>query len=157
MSSKNILWPLSIVLAFVAGTLVPIPRSSTILAQSTQAQSAKYVEVDYMKTQPGKEADYVRMERETWKAIHQERIKNGQLRSWALYSVRFPAGDDEKYDYITVNAFDRFAQLENPYSDFERMLTKVHPNRKMSDLEQEIGSARRLVRSDIWQLIDETR
>jgi hypothetical protein len=110
-----------------------------------------------MKAQPGKEADYVRMERETWKPLHEERIKRGQLRSWAFYGLRFPSGDDEKYDFVTINAFDRFAQLENPYADLDRMLSTGQPNRKMADLEQETSANRRLVRSEVWQLIDETR
>jgi len=159
MSFKKIVWALSIGLAFFAGTLVPVgsQRSSTVLAQSPQTKPPKYLEVDYMKVQPGKDSDYLRVEQETWKPMHQERIKKGELRSWALYGVRFPFGTDEKYDYITVNTFDRFGQLENPFADLGEIFKKVHPNMKADDLEQQTNATRHLIRSEVWQLIDETQ
>ncbi len=72
MGFKKILWVLSIGLAFFAGTLVPIgsQRSSTLLAQAPQAKPAKYLEVDYMKVQPGKDSDYLRVEQQIWKPMH---------------------------------------------------------------------------------------
>jgi hypothetical protein len=90
MGFEKIHWPLSIGLPFIAGTLMPIggQRSSTVLAQSQQAKPPKYLEVDYMKVQPGKHSDYVRVEHEIWKPLHQERIGKGELRSWGLYGLR---------------------------------------------------------------------
>ena len=81
MSFKKILWALAIGLAFFAGTLVPIgsQRSSTVLAQAPQAKPPKYLEVDYMKVQPGKDSDYLRVEQQIWKPMHQERIRKGQV------------------------------------------------------------------------------
>ncbi len=72
MGFKKILWVLSIGLAFFAGTLVPIgsQRSSTLLAQAPQAKPAKYLEVDCMKVQPGKDSDYLRVEQQIWKPMH---------------------------------------------------------------------------------------
>jgi hypothetical protein len=110
-----------------------------------------------MKVQPGKHSDYVRVEHEIWRPLHQERIGKGELRSWGLYGLRFPSGTDEEYDYITVSTFDRFGQLEDPLSDLVQVLTKVHPNMKIDELLQQTEAARHRVRSEVWQLIDETR
>lgn len=138
--------PVVAVTSFFAGTLVP--------AVSTDTKSAKYIEVDYMKTNPGKDADYLKIEQEMWKPLHQERIKQGLVRSWSLYRVQFPSGAAEKYDYVTVNAFDQFGQLENPYANFDKVLTKVHPGVKVDDLGDRTEKARSLVRSEVWVLID---
>jgi hypothetical protein len=51
--------PLVAVTSFLAGTLAPGVSSDT--------KSPKYFEVDYMKVNPGKEADYLKVEREDWK------------------------------------------------------------------------------------------
>src|SRR5262249_21650048 len=122
MRLREMLWPFSIVLAFLTGTLMPFTVSRTsALAQSPQGTLPRYAQVDYMKTLPGKEPEYIRLERETWKPLHQARVKNGQLRSWAFFSVRFPSGMDEKYDFVTINTFDRFDQLEEPFANFARL------------------------------------
>ena len=142
MSFKKVVWALAIGLAFFAGTLVPVGsrQSSTVLAQAPQAKPPKYLEVDYMKVQPGKDSDYLRVER-----------------SWALYNVRFPFGTEEKYDYVTVNTFDRFGQLEDPFTDLGEIFKKVHPNMKVDDIGQQTEATRHLVRSEVWQLMDETQ
>jgi len=133
------------VTSFFVGTLVP--------AAKTDTKSPKYVQVNYMKASPGKDADYLKVEREMWKPLHQERIKQGLIRSWSLYGLQFPSGTDEKYDYATVEAFDQFSQLENPYSNIDKMLEKVHPGVKVDDFIDRTEKTRNLVRSEVWVLI----
>ncbi len=138
--------PVVAVTSFFAGTLVP--------AASTDTKSPKYIEVDYMKVSPGKDADYLKIEQEMWKPLHQERIKQGLVRSWSLYALQFPSGSAEKYDYVTVNAFDQFSQLENPYANADKMLAKLHPGVKADDFIDRTDKTRSLVRSEVWVLID---
>jgi hypothetical protein len=138
--------PVVAVTSFFVGTLVP--------AASTDTKAAKYFEVAYMKASPGKDADYLKIEQEMWKPLHQELIKQGMVRSWSLYGLQFPSGTAEKYDYVTVNAFDQFGQLENPYANFDKALTKVHPGVKVDDFIDRTEKARNLVRSEVWVLID---
>jgi hypothetical protein len=120
MSRNNFPWAMATILAFFAGALVPnggMQHAAVAMQVAAQPKSPKYVEIDYMKVEPGKDSDYVRLEKEIWKPLHQQRIKNGQLRSWAVYGLRFPFGTEEKYDYVTVNSYDQFAQLESPYAN----------------------------------------
>ena len=143
----NYFWmPLVAATSFLAGTLAPGVSSDT--------KSPKYFEVDYMKVNPGKEADYLKLEREDWKPLHQERIKAGQIRSWSLYALQFPSGTDEKYDYVTVNAFDQFGQLENPYANAQTMFARVHPGVKVNEFLDRTEKTRNLVRSEVWVLVD---
>ena len=51
--------PFVTVVSFLAGTLVPVARTDT--------PSPKYFMVSYMKVNPGKDADYLKLEQETWK------------------------------------------------------------------------------------------
>ena len=65
----------------------------------------KYVEINFMKTLPGKEEEYVRQEKEIYKPIHQEFIKNGNRTGWGLSQLISPLADGSKYNYVTSNAF----------------------------------------------------
>ena len=89
-----------------------------------------------------------------WKPIHQDYVKNGKKRSWSFYWVQFPSGADEKYDYVTVNSFDNFAQLEEPYTNLPEVVKKIHPNMKIEEFGEKTQSPRRLVREEMWMLID---
>jgi hypothetical protein len=159
MSRNNFLWALATVLAFFAGALIPSGGTQSAAAMQTavQPKSPKYLEINYMKVEPAKNDDYVRMEKDIWKPLHQHRIKNGQLRSWAMYGMKFPFGTDEKYDYVTFNAYDQFTQLEDPYGNAAQLLIKLHPNMKPEDLARQTNSARKLVRSEVWELVDEAQ
>jgi hypothetical protein len=145
MKARYVWLPLVIVSAFLAGTLVPIGK--------TQQKSPKYIEVTYMKVDPSRESDYVKLERELWKPLHQERIKEGKLRAWHLFGVKFPFGTDEKYSYVTMNTFDELSQLENP--GIEQLLGKVHPGLKPDDFINRTFKSRDLVRGEVWVLIDQ--
>ncbi len=147
MKARYVWLPLVIVSSFLAGTLVP--------AANTQQKPPKYFEIDYMKVDPIKESDYLKLEREQWKPLHQERIKEGKIRSWYLFGIQFPSGTDEKYNYVTVNAFDQFGQLEDPYADADKLLAKVHPGMKVDDFLSRTVQGRNLVRSEVWVLIDQ--
>ena len=140
------------VLVFLAGTLIP-----TALTQSETKNP--YVMVNYMKVDPAKEAEYAQMEIETWKPIHQQRVKDGKLLAWMLYSVRFPRGDGMEYGYLTVEEYKNIEDVEESYGsdkEFAALLKKVHPKRSQADLLKEALSNRSLVRSELLRLVDKT-
>ena len=132
--------------SFLAGTIVPTAKP--------QPAMTRYLQVDYMKVEPGKVPEYLSLEQDLWKPIHQARVKDGTLKAWSLYGVQFPSGTDEKYNFVTLNVFDQFQGLEAPLSGFEELVAKAHPDTKISDFSNRTNSARRLVRSEVWSLID---
>lgn len=141
----------NIVLVFCILFLSVLICSPTLLAQD-QSPSTIYVEVDYMKAKSG---EYVALEKDIWKALHQERIKNGDIVGWYLYSVRFPYGEGVKYDYVTVTIYDDLAKLEEPYKDFEAWVKKVHPDMDVNKLNEKTSASRDLVWGEVFTIIDE--
>jgi hypothetical protein len=137
--------------SFLAGTLAPIAM--------TQPSDPKYVRIDYMKVDPYKTNSYLKMEREIWKPIHQQLVNDGKIRSWSLYEVRFPQGDNLEYGYLTFTIFNKFQDLEteNDFTVFTDVLKKVHPKRTPAALEVNTLDNRKLVRSEVWKLVDNTR
>ncbi len=114
----------------------------------------KYVQIDYMKVEPGKGEQYVKMEQGPWKTIHQAQIKNKNIESWALYSVRYPSGSGREYDFATATIFSEYAAMENPYKGIE--FEKMHPHLSNQEFGQQTAAARKLIRSDVFYTIDRT-
>ena len=146
MTLRRLLVPALVPTAFVAGTAV-----STAFTQ--QGQPAPIVmEIDFMKVAPDKEDDYLRLERELWKPVHQERIRTGQLRSWTLYSVRYPFGADQAYSFVTVNEYNTLADADR---SSEEAFARVHPKVPLQEILRRTFAARQLVRGEIWYRLDQ--
>ncbi|MCB0583611.1 MAG: hypothetical protein KDD10_30300, partial [Phaeodactylibacter sp.] len=60
----------------------------------------RYYAIDYMKVEPGKHDDYLKLEK-AWKKIHEANIKAGKYSYWTLTSVLYPSGAEEAYNYVT--------------------------------------------------------
>jgi hypothetical protein len=152
MNHKHLIIAIVIAISFLAGALIP-----TALTQS--ASQSQYALVSYMKVDPGKEGAYVQMEREVWKPIHQQRVKDGKLQSWLLYAVRFPGGDNREYGFLTVETYKSIQDAEGAYDSAAAMtslLKKVHPNMSVEQLMSQASSSRSLVRSEVIKLVDRT-
>ncbi len=100
--------------------------SFILISQDTQQT---FFIVETMKSTPGKTDEYVKAEREVWKRIHQERVKQGLITGWNFYAVRSPSGSSAPYDYVTVTLVNGWDKLENPWGNMlaagaEKLLTK---------------------------------
>ncbi|MGH7651125.1 MAG: hypothetical protein ACREMS_04715 [Gemmatimonadaceae bacterium] len=143
--------------------LFALPVASLILhAPASPAQqpaqnpvARRYVVLDYMKVAPGKDNDYVRLEREVWKPFHAQRIKDKRLVAWELYDVRYTADTHRDYDYVTVNVYDNLAATDDQTGNVE-MFQRMHPGNDGARLLAETDAARQTVRSEIWELLDRT-
>jgi hypothetical protein len=136
--------------SFVAGTL-----TSAALSQGQQSPPPAVVEVDFMKPERGQEEAYYRLETETWKRIHQERVRQGHMRSWALYGRQYPSGTANDYDYVTVNVYGSFADADRDLTQLIReVLPRINPKLPADSLFQQTDRARKLVRGEIWRLLD---
>jgi hypothetical protein len=112
----------------------------------------KYILIDYMKVEPGKGQQYIKMEQDLWKAVHKAQIENKNIESWAVYSVRYPSGTNREYDFTTATLFSNFGALENPYKGIE--IEKIHPHMTSQEFGQRTSSARKLIRSDVFYTME---
>lgn len=112
--------------------------------------NGKYAVVDFMKSTPGKEAQYVKMEKDVFMPIHKERMKLGVIKNWGLYQKVMPYNMDSDYDYTTVNFIDDINSILDP--KYEQALKKALPNQDINKLIQQTEAARKMKRSEIWRL-----
>jgi len=129
-----------------------IYRSVTGLHMNPGAPPTKYVSLDFMKTMPGKDADYEKMEKETWMPIHKERVNLGVIKDWEVYAKLMPYNANDEFDYVTGQFFDDLSAVENP--KYQESFTKAWPNRDAGKMIQDAESTRKMVKNELWSLID---
>jgi hypothetical protein len=114
------------------------------------APPSKYMEVDLMHPATGKTMEYIKMEKETYLPLHNERIKMGILKSWGLYEKIMPVDTRMEYEYVTVNFYDDLNKLGEGYSE---SVKKLFPQKDTTSMMNETMATRTMVQSGIWKLI----
>jgi hypothetical protein len=131
---------------------------TSVLGQGTTGQASpppaqrRYALLDYIKIEPGKNADYRKMEQEVWMPIHRERIKAGIITGWALWGVGFPGGTAREYDVVGITYFPNLTAVENSYPP--EIFTKAHPNMTAAERNSRTAPTRRIVRSELITILE---
>jgi hypothetical protein len=139
-------------------TLTAITKNFTSIRTSIKTEIFKgidglgsgmqpYYEMNFMKTNDGQENEYVRQEKEIYKPIHQEFIKDGKRTSWGLSQLIVPVAEGSQYNYVTSNAF---TDWDKSYSitidDYYTTYNKLFPKTTAPQ------SARKMVKTEVWKL-----
>jgi len=107
----------------------------------------KYVEINFMKSLPGKEDEYVRQEKEVYKPIHQEFINRGNRSAWYFNQLIVPLAEGSKYNYGTANYFNDWDKSYSVSVDeYGKIFTKLFPKTSIPE------SARTIVKTEVWKL-----
>ena len=136
----------SCALCFAIGTLVPIRRTH---AQDNTSNRTYYV-VDYMKSRPGQ--DPFKMERDLWKPLHQDRLKNGNIMSWAVMAPVL-AGP-HNYDYITVTGYRSMEAYSKPGMSMQSLAEKIWGKDKLQSSMTQTVQARDMLGSEMYAVVD---
>jgi hypothetical protein len=121
------------------------------------ANPSKYVQVDFMRTTPGKENEYVKAEKESFKPVHAEFLKQGKKDDWGLYSLDMPYSETGNYNFITANFFSNLNQMTS--GNYAEAFKKLFPNQDINTVWTNMNGLRKIVRSELWKLgvyVDET-
>jgi len=135
----------------VVGALLFCTGSSALAQAGAQPSKYRYLTIDYHKPEPGKTRDYVQLEKEYWKPLHQERVKLGRILSWKLYAVIFPSGEHNEYDFVVLTEFAGLADLDSSYAGVDRR--KILGESRYAELGRKTTSARKLLREDLVALL----
>lgn len=112
----------------------------------------KYVQLGFMKVRDGMNDEYVNVERDVWKPVHQILTDDGKRAGWTLWAMALPGGTGSWHDFVTSNLFISYAQMtEGSYPD---AFKKAHPEKDMQALFDRTERSRNLVRNEVWELVD---
>lgn len=90
------------------------------------AQDKLYLTVELMKVDNEQEGAYWQTEK-FWEKIHEQRIKNGDIIGWDLWRLQ-PGGEDQHYQYMTVNLYDDPVKMMSGEGDFNAALEAAYPD-----------------------------
>jgi len=120
-------------------------------SETSPTEPAAYFVVNWMTVEPGNASDYLNMEREIYKPVHEESIKGNFRSGWSLWS-RF-MGNQLQEQYATADAFSSWSQMMQEFS-YEEILKKVHPDKNIDELNEMTLKLRTMGRSEVWKLLD---
>jgi hypothetical protein len=126
-------------------------------AQAPSAAAAKqptYMVVEFMKVPDGKEDAWLKLEREAWKPTHALRVKEGLIQSWSVIAQTMPGDESHGPVFATVTTFRGWPDPTK--TDWTGMLQKANPRGDGNALMQQTGAARKIVRSEVWQVLEQT-
>ena len=149
----------AVIVSFCAGALItPVFTQGQATSQapptSAAASQPSFMLVEFMKVAEGKQAEWIKLERETWKPMHALRVKNGSIQSWSAISQWVPGDAPHGGTYATVTTFRGFPDPTN--LNFEALFKQAHPQGDMEAVSRQTQAARSIVRSEIWQVLEQT-
>jgi Zn-dependent M28 family amino/carboxypeptidase len=112
----------------------------------------KYAVMDFMKVKPGMVDEYLKVEREDWKPLHQVLTNEGNRAGWTLWDYSIPGGTGSSHDFVTTMLFDDYAKIKeaNDAEAFKR----AHPNGDLAASVARTRASRDVIRTEIWEVID---
>jgi len=113
------------------------------------SQGATLIVINRMKVRPGDQSDYVKMEMEVFKPLHEEAIRRGLRSHWGIWS-NWPF-DKGQAAYITVDGYTDASQLT---ADGEDYFSEVHPDLNVDEVSDKIMKLRYMESSEIWELVE---
>jgi hypothetical protein len=112
---------------------------------------SKYVQVDYMTPVAGKSAEYVKMETETFKPVHLQRMKLGALMGWVMLEKILPGDTNDPAPFVTVNFYDNFdGMVDGKYGE---AVKKAYPTTDADKLFTQVGTVKKGQRIEVWKLM----
>lgn len=115
----------------------------------------KYLQVNFMNVKQGEGNVYINVENSVWKPVHEELARAGSKSGWSVWSVIYPGGSGTDYQFLTVDDFSEFTQIE--MAGFESAFGKVHAGKNVDELMKQTNNSRILLRSELWELLDSSQ
>lgn len=123
-----------------------------ILPPSQENYAAKYIQVDYMKVPEGGDQAYMDIETQVWKKMHKVRQKAGKIDAWGMYSVRYPYGTKEPFNYTTANFMSSWKQTGMGIDMEDAKAAGLSEDG--ANIMKKTLKARSLVSSELWERVD---
>ncbi|HMQ49889.1 MAG TPA: hypothetical protein PKA00_20745 [Saprospiraceae bacterium] len=116
-------------------------------------KETNYVVENFFNVPAGGWDNYMEMETRFVKPVHQKNIAKGNRSGWVLTRLMAPSGEELPYNCSTVDLYDKWEDMDN---DDGKAWEEVYPGMSDSHIGDRINSARKLVRTEIRQVIDST-
>ena len=120
-----------------------------------QRDPSRYAVVNYMKSPPGMAGDFFSLRRDYVMPAFNQAVKDGKVEGWGLWSTVFPSGADMPYNHVTGDFYNEFDQIGN--NSMGTYIEKANPGKNLDEIWQKLDETRKMVKRELWELIDYVR
>ena len=113
-----------------------------------------YSIIQYLKVHPSMENEYLELELEVWKKMHEARIEAGVLDGWFLFRVISPAGTKMEYNFVTVLQYNSVEKLSGHFESYGVDYTQLLSPEEIA-FALRTPEIRDLVYEEVWVTVDE--
>jgi hypothetical protein len=114
-------------------------------------QKGHYIMINYMKVKDA--AAYSAFERDTWRPMAEEWVKQGAMSGWIYATKMMPAGTETPYTAYSADMFPSWKAAFTARST-QAVFEKVHAGKKYQDAAESIPKLRDLARRELWVVVD---
>lgn len=122
------------------------------IIDTTRDNLSTFAVVNYMWVEPGRESEYLALENDIARPLHEERISQGMMHSWRTYSLLKPGGVDYAYNFATADYYDNLKNIEYVFTN--DIVQSVMPKANITETLNAMYITRDIMRSELWQLVD---
>lgn len=115
------------------------------------ARHGEYAVINFMWVKPGMESQYLALENDIARPLHEERIKQNKMYNWRTYSLMKPGGVGYDYNFITADFYDKVSNIE--YGFTNEIMQSVMPRANFTETMNAIINTREIVNSELWKLL----
>lgn len=120
---------------------------------SAQVDNRQYVIIEYLKVKPGMNGNFVKLQKDVWKKVEQEKLKQRKIGGWELYEVLYPAGSSAEYNYVMYHKVVGWNAIEGMNEGNDDIFKKVLSKEQLAMLEKS-NEVEEMIKKEIWQIED---
>lgn len=129
--------------------------TSRQFAMVGRIEKGDYYALNYMKSMPGKTADYAKFELEVWRPMVAEEIARGGLwKGWSASRLWYPWGESTEFDFVTLDVFRDWESVWKPQAMSESVVSKVFPGKTLAEITAPLPGLRKQVRRELFRVIE---
>jgi hypothetical protein len=113
---------------------------------------SRYKNVNFMSAEEGRLQEYLNLETDIAKPLHQHQTDNGRMDGWNFYRLVFPTGTSVIYNFLTADYYSNLEQIE--WGITREVIESVHPDMDVDEFEDFADSIRERAWSDLWELME---
>ncbi|MEL7833106.1 hypothetical protein [Fodinibius sp. Rm-B-1B1-1] len=115
-----------------------------------QAPENNYRKIDYLDIDQSQIDKFVQVTQKDFKASFNTLLESGGIKSWCLYKVKLPGGEESDYNFVSITTSSSIGALGNHFS--KATSPGFIPSDVPSDAQRQLSKLATLVKSEIWKI-----
>lgn len=124
-----------------------------LLMFPNKADAQHYFVYQYLKVHPSLESEFLNLELNVWKKMHEKRIKVDVLDGWYFYRLMSPNGTKTEYNYVLIFEYDSPEKLAGHFENYGVDYNEVLNTQEIT-LALKTPEIRDLVYEEVWLELD---